>query len=223
MRIALFSLEHTVLRGNLDALWCGFLAADALVDADHAVQIARMQANPLTGAKDWAAMGLTVLTGHSAGHWLRLRERFLRGHVLPRIETGVRDLMRKQREFGDTVVLMSSSNRLVAEPVAQSLQVHDLICTEVQDAQGVLTGLPNGQLNVGITKVAHLRLWMQTQRRASPVQAEYALADSVFFGSSIEDLPLFDTLGKRLVLQPDSSLAKLAVQRGWSVWQAEAI
>jgi len=86
--LVLFDLDHTLLQGDSDQLWCDFLVEQHLVDAEPLMSASRdMERDYKAGTVDVSAfcelyMGTLCLMDAAA--WQPLRERFLQQCILPR-------------------------------------------------------------------------------------------------------------------------------------------
>ena len=212
-RLALFDLDHTLLHGDSDVLWCDFLVAQGVLQrASFAARNADMEARYRAGTVDaaaFAAFYLGTLAGRSAADWAPLRRRFIADVVVPRIPHAALALVRGHLAAGDLVVMTTATNRFLTEPTAAHFGIPHLLATEPEMLEGVFTGRATGTLNMREGKVARLQAFL----------AERALAlegvHSTFYSDSVNDLPLLQAVTEPVAVDADAQLAAIARQRGW--------
>lgn len=217
MALALFDLDHTLLDGDSDVLWCDFLLAEGLLDrASFAPRNHAMEAGYRAGtvsAQDFCAFYCSTLAGRTLAEWQPWRERFLVEAIVPRLTPAARALVERHRSAGDRLVLTTATNRVLTELTAAHLGIGELLATECEiDAAGRCTGRPLGVLNMREGKVTRLRQWLAGQGLP-----ESMLTEAVFYSDSANDLPLLQIVGRPVAVDADARLHAHAVEAGWSV------
>jgi HAD superfamily hydrolase (TIGR01490 family) len=219
VRLALFDLDHTLLSGDSDMLWCDFLIDHGLLDgsfrARNTEMLRRYTAGTVTPV-EFCNFYASTLAGRDAAFWQPWRERLLTDLVQPRIPADARALLRRHREAGDTLVLTTATNRVITELVARDLGVDHHLATEVEVIDGLYTGRTHGVLNMRIGKVDRLRAWLAEQGLD-----ESALKHATFYSDSINDLPLLSAVGHPVVVDPDERLRSAALRNRWKVIHLE--
>jgi HAD superfamily hydrolase (TIGR01490 family) len=219
-RLALFDLDHTLLSGDSDVLWCEFLMAQGLLDRAEFEprnrEMARRYGEGSVGAQEFCDFYVATLAGRSLAQWRPWCERFVAEVVLARIPAAAQALVESHRVRGDRLVLTTATNRVLTEPTARHLRIDDLLATEVAlDGVGdaaVCTGRTSGVPNMREGKVERLQAWL----RAQGLPAE-ALAGAVFYSDSSNDLPLLQAVGEPVVVDPDARLRAHALASRWRV------
>jgi HAD superfamily hydrolase (TIGR01490 family) len=214
-RLALFDLDHTLLLGDSDVLWCDFLLAEGLLDraafaARNADLEARYQAGTV-GVDEFAGFYVSTLAGRSPADWEPLRRRFLREQVVPRIPPGALELVRQELAASALVVMTTATNRYITELTAAHVGIDHLLATEAERRDGRFTGRVDGEPNMREGKVRRLRTWLAGRR------APLAGWHSVAYSDSSNDLPLLAAADEPVAVEPDVRLAGIAQQRGWRV------
>jgi HAD superfamily hydrolase (TIGR01490 family) len=212
-RIALFDLDHTLLLGDSDVLWCDFLMAQGVLDrATFAARNLDIEARYKTGNVDpveFANFYVSTLAGRTPAQWEPLRQQFMREEVAPRIPAGALDLVRTHQQRGDLVVLTTATNRFLTELTAIHLGIAHVIATEPELVDGVFTGTTTGVLNMRAGKVTRLHAWLAERGET------LAGFDSTGYSDSINDLPLLEAVNTPVAVHPDARLASIARERGW--------
>jgi HAD superfamily hydrolase (TIGR01490 family) len=215
MQLALFDLDHTLLSGDSDVLWCDFLIDQGLLDAGFRERSAEIAARYTAGTvtpRQYYDFYAGTLSGHASDSLQPVRERFLAEVIRPRIPAEARALLQRHRDDGDTLVLTTATNRVVSERTAAELGVDHYICTEVETVGGRFTGRTIGTPNMRTGKVDRLRQWLAEQG-----QAERLLKRASFYSDSINDLALLSVVGRPVVVDPDPRLESAALRNGWAV------
>ena len=119
------------------------------------------------------------------------------------------ELIRTHRRAGRRVYLVSSSPTEIVDPLAIYLGADGAISTRPEiDAEGRYTGEVEFYA-FGPTKAAAVRELAAEQRLE--LSASYAYSDSV------TDLPMLETVGHPVAVNPDRDLRRIALARGWDV------
>jgi len=215
MQLALFDLDHTLLSGDSDVLWCDFLFEQGLVNANYRERSAEMARRYGAGTvipKDYYDYYAGTLAGYTSSTLQPLRERFLSEWIRPRIPDDARALLQRHRDAGDTLVLTTATSRVISELTATDLRVDHYICTELEQVDGRFTGRTSGVLNIRAGKVDRLRQWLSELG-----QPDRLLAEASFYSDSINDLALLSVVRRPVVVDPDPRLESTARWKGWSV------
>ena len=123
MRLAIFDLDHTLLSGDSDVLWCAFLIEKGLKPPGFREQSDQIASRYRAGTvipTDYCAFYAATLAGFDTASLRPLREQFLREWVEPRIPDDARELLSKCRAVGDLLVLTTATNRAISELTAAS-------------------------------------------------------------------------------------------------------
>lgn len=213
VRLALFDLDHTLLHGDSDVLWCDYLIERGMVDAvSFAVRNADMESRykaGTVGAQEFANFYVGTLAGHTPQDLAGLRSAFFSAKILPRIGDSARELVKHHLAADDWVVMTTATNRFITELTAAHFGIDYLIATEPELVDGVFSGRTTGTLNMREGKVVRLHAWLDSRSRA--------LSDfeSTAYSDSINDLPLLMAADHAVVVNPDDRLKSEAQARGW--------
>jgi HAD superfamily hydrolase (TIGR01490 family) len=213
MPLAIFDLDNTLLRGDSDHAWGEFLVERGLVDAvsyrrDNERYYAEYQAGTLD-IFAFLAFALRPLATHSPAQLEAWHREFMQAKILPMITPAARALVERHRARGDTLLIITATNRFVTAPIARELGIAHLIATEPEMVDGRYTGRVTGTPSYREGKVERLRAWMREHTTD--------LADSHFYSDSHNDLPLLRLVTYPVVVNPDTELAREASARGWPV------
>jgi len=215
-RLALFDLDHTLLSGDSDVLWCDFLMQHGLLDRgefqarNQAMEDAYRAGTVAT--RDFCGFYVATLAGRSPAEWAPWRERFVQECIAPRLPAAAHALVQGHLADGDTVVLTTATNRFITEPTARHLGIEHLIGTGCEiGADGRFTGALQGEPNMREGKLLHLNAWLAARGE------RLGDFDSVAYSDSMNDLPLLSAAGRAVAVDPDTRLRAEARVRGWPI------
>ncbi|MBK7549947.1 MAG: HAD-IB family hydrolase [Rhodoferax sp.] len=215
MKLTLFDLDHTLLSGDSDALWCDFLIDEGVLErSTFAPRNADMEARykvGTVGLEEFANFYVGTLAGRTPKEWEPLRQAFLATAIVPRIPRSAVDLVNRHLDAGDLVVLTTATNRFLTELTAIYLGIEHLLATDPRLEEGVFTGQTTGILNMREGKVARLHAWLAA--------CGHQLKDmeSAAYSDSINDLPLLQAVNYPVAVDPDVLLREQATARGWKI------
>ena len=213
MRLALFDLDHTLLDGDSDQLWCDFLIEKGLLDkAIFSAKNEAMARDYKSGAVDVQAFSefyIGTLTLKTPQEWEPLRQEFLNTWVMPRLCEGGKAQIRTHQAKGDRVLMTTATNRFITELTAAHLGIAELIATEAEVNDGLFTGKALGVLNMREGKVRRLMAWCEQQH------LQWTQLETWGYSDSINDLPLLEAVNHPTVTQGDAKLRAEATQRNW--------
>lgn len=213
MSLALFDLDHTLLAGDSGTLWGRHLCAVGAVDRVHfEAENRRFGAEYVAGTLDplaYFTFAMAPLTAHPLAQLLEWREQFIETHIRPVVLARAVELLDAHRARGDTLVIVTATDRFVTEPIAALLGVPHLLATEPECIAGRYTGRVAGEPCFREGKIVALERWLDGRSEA--------LDAAWFYSDSRNDLPLLARVGHPVAVDPDPVLAAEARARGWPV------
>ena len=213
MALAIFDLDQTLLTGDSDHAWGEFLIERGLVEGANYRSandryFAQYQAGTLD-IREYLEFALAPLARIDRAGLDTLHAEFMRARILPMIARGARALLDKHRTRGDTLIIVTSTNRFVTEPIARELGVEHLLATDPEQTAGRYTGRVAGTPCFREGKVARLTEWMSINGND--------LRDSWCYSDSHNDLPLLERATHPVAVDPDVTLRREATRRGWPI------
>jgi putative phosphoserine phosphatase/1-acylglycerol-3-phosphate O-acyltransferase len=212
MRLAVFDLDGTVLRGNSwqEYFWWTLRShpcrAPALLALLFLRQLRLIEARTLKNA------ALRTLRGASAAKVAALGERIFRERLNPTLRGIARTEVARARADGCELVLATGAFDFLARPVAAELGIAHVLCTRVEMHADVCAGRIDGTEVRGTIKAEALKSHFADR----PVD----WAGSRAFSDELEDLPLLSLVGTptfvaRSGVRPDGLPAHIPVV-GWT-------
>ena len=213
MALTLFDLDNTLLADDSDYLWGQYLCDSGLVD--RAQYESRNQAffdDYLSGDMDIDAFlkfALEPLKTIPLPKLLSLRADFVSKKVSRIIAPGASDLIEQHKSRGDTLVVITATNRFITAPIVSQLGIHHLIATEPTLSTTGFDGSYQTPACFQNGKLDQLANWLKTY--GINHQGSHAYSDSH------NDLPLLEWADHPHAVDPDDKLKKVAQQRLWPI------
>jgi len=129
--------------------------------------------------------------------------------LIPSVYNEARNEILLHKAKNARVVILSSALTLVCREMVKNLGMDDYIGTDMEIKDKTLTGVTAGALCYGSEKAVRLRKYCETNN-TSPSLAWY-------YGDSYSDLEVLSAVGNPVCINPDSSLRKAAMQKGWKI------
>ncbi len=213
MSLAIFDLDNTLIAGDSDFLWGQFLVDQGIVDKDYYEQSnAQFYEDYKQGKLDIIAFlefSLAPLAQHDAQQLFAWRQQFVEEKIKPILLEKAQALVDKHRQQGDTLLVITATNRFVTEPIVKCYGIDNLIATTPEFVNDQYTGRFLGTPCFQDGKVHLLNEWLEKQNET--------LENSCFYSDSHNDLPLLNKVDKPVAVDPDDILKSTAEQKGWPV------
>ena len=211
MSLAIFDLDNTLLNGDSDHAWGEFLVNKGIVDQafyrrqnDHFYELYKQSKLDIM---EYLAFALEPLTRFTLAELAALHAQFMAEYINPMRQPKADALLRRHREQGDFLLIITATNGFVTRPIAQALGVDDILATDPEVEGDRYTGRIVGTPCYQEGKVTRLNQWLQ--------QTHHTLDNSYFYSDSINDLPLLQAVTHPVVVDGDQRLTSAAQQRGW--------
>lgn len=213
MRLALFDLDNTLLGGDSDHAWGDYLCERGILDGiAYKARNDAFYQDYLAGRlniQDYLNFSLEILGRTEIAQLDQWHREFMRDCVEPIVLAKGEALLAKHRAAGDTLLIITATNRFVTAPIAARLGVDILLATECEMADGCYTGRTTDVPCYKEGKVTRLNRWL--------AENAMSLDDSCFYSDSINDLPLLERVSRPVAVDPDPKLRAEAEQRGWPI------
>ncbi len=154
-------------------------------------------------------VALRPLAENSPEQLAAWHQQFMASKIEPHILAKGEELLARHRTRGDTLLIVTATNRFITGPIAERLGVDDLIAVEPEMVDGRYTGRALGIPSYREGKVKRLEAWLADR--------DLTLDDSWFYSDSHNDLALLEQVDHPIAVDPDPELEATARQRGWPV------
>lgn len=217
MNLALFDLDHTLIDGDSDVEWPKFLIQRGLLEGEqYTHQRDYFYQRYCDGTLDMNAFldfQLQPLSRFSREELDRFHIDYMDTHIRPIISQAARDLVIAHAAQGDTLMMITATNRFISGPIAAEFGIAHLIAVELEeDEAGRFTGKPTGILSFREGKVQRLQQWLKARDET------FSSYEKVFFYSdSHNDIPLLSIVSHPIVVDPDPTLQAHAMEYDWPI------
>jgi HAD superfamily hydrolase (TIGR01490 family) len=214
--LALFDLDHTLLALDSDEAWVEFLIGEGALDRAAFEQANRAIVDRYrrgeVGVLEFTEFYLATLNGRDPRQLDAWRADYLARAIRPAIPAAARALVERHRRAGDVLVLTTATSRFLTAPIADELGFEHLIATEPEMIAGRYTGKVSGTPNMREGKIVRLEAWLALRRHRLD-----DFRQSWFYSDSRNDIPLLERITHPVAVNPDPTLAALALARAWPV------
>jgi len=211
--LAIFDLDNTLLSIDSDHAWGEFLLEQGAVDpVAYRDANDRFMADYEAGTLDIHAfleVALRPLAENSPEQLAAWHQQFMASKIEPHILPKGEELVARHRTRGDTLLIITATNRFITGPIAERLGIDDLIAVEPEIVDGRYTGRVKGTPSYREGKVVRLEEWLADK--------ELTLDGSWFYSDSHNDIPLLEIVEHPVAVDPDPSLREVAEARGWRI------
>jgi len=211
--LAIFDLDNTLIADDSDYLWGQFLVDRGIVDKNHyETANAKFYDDYKQGTLDiveFLHFSLKPLADNDPEQLYQWRAQFIEEIIKPLMLQPAQQLIDKHRERGDTLLVITATNRFVTEPIVGLYGIENLLATTPEFIDGHYTGGFNGIPCFQTGKVKLLEAWL--------TDSTETMQDSWFYSDSHNDLPLLKLVDNPVAVDPDEKLAQFADEANWPI------
>lgn len=213
MSLAIFDLDNTLIADDSDYLWGQFLVDQGIVDKNHYEQsnlkFYQDYKQDRLDINEFLDFSLQPLADNSAEQLYRWREQFITEVIKPIMLPAAKQLIDRHRAKGDTLLVITATNKFVIEPIVNLYGIENIIATEPEFSDGKFTGKFVGTPCFQQGKVALLDAWLATK--------DENLSGSWFYSDSHNDLPLLKIVDHPVAVDPSQKLQDFAQGADWAI------
>ncbi|WAK03452.1 HAD family hydrolase [Methylobacter sp. YRD-M1] len=213
MSLAIFDLDNTLIADDSDYLWGQFLVEQGIVDKDqYASANAKFYDDYKQGTLDIKAFlrfSLRPLADNHPEQLYQWRAQFIEETIRPLLLKSAQELIAKHRDRGDTLLVITATNRFVTEPIVKLYGIDNLLATTPSFKEGRYTGDFDGIPCFQEGKVKLLEAWLKDSTET--------MQDSWFYSDSHNDLPLLKLVDNPVAVDPDEKLHQFATTAQWPI------
>ena len=215
--LALFDLDNTLLPLDSDYEWGRYLVRRGAVDVDafeaRNAEFFQQYQDATLDPVEYLEFALGQLAALPREQRDSLQADFMRDVITPAVLPAAQNLLRRHRDAGDLIAIVTATNRYVTAPIARALAVDHLLAAEPeQTADGDITGRLLGQHSFGPGKLHHTDAWLAGMDRTLD-----SFERSYFYSDSHNDLPLMSRVTHPVATNPNPPLTAHARAHGWPI------
>lgn len=207
MRMAFLDFDHTLLAADSNQLWMDYLLGHQLISAERVAEHDGFIDDYAQGRLDFAALQhfrLSIDAALGAPRLAQHQALFNGTVLLPAIAPAAPALLQRLRRDGLRTMVVSASRASLVAPAARHLGIDEVLGADSQPELDAPC--------FGAGKIRHVEHALARQG-----QSLATLQASWFYSDSHNDLPLLEAVDHPVVVDPDTTLAEAARQRGWPV------
>jgi HAD superfamily hydrolase (TIGR01490 family) len=211
--LAIFDLDNTILNGDSDYSMINYLVDISLLDKAAKLKNDEFIKDYQQGQLDfnqYTNFALKPYIGKTQDEINEIILPFVERIIEPMINVFALKLIHDHHDKGHTILLASATNELIVKPIAQRLDINNVIATKVKFKDEKCSGefIPPSALGTGKLKL--VESWMQANQYDS-------FSGVTFYSDSINDLPLMEAVEFPKAVNPDVKLESISNKRGWEV------
>lgn len=211
-KAAIFDVDDSLVAGNVGTLFTRFLYQENELDAGRRRELPRAvleYARGRVSERFMVELGTRCHRGIRADRLPLLARRCFETLVAPRVTAAGRERVARHLAAGHLVIVASGSPEPIVEEVAREVRAHLAAGTRGVVRDGIHTG-----------EVFEAPLFQADKcRRVLALLATHGVdpADAWLYSDSAADTPLFEAVGRPVVVDPKAPFAREALRRGWEV------
>jgi len=211
--LAIFDLDNTLIADDSDYLWGQFLVDQGIVDKNlYESANAKFYDDYKQGTLDiveFLRFSLQPLADNDPDQLYQWRTQFIEEAIKPLMLKSAQQLIAKHKDRGDTLLVITATNRFVTEPIVRLYGIENLLATTPEFINGRYTGGFNGIPCFQEGKVKLLDAWLKDSTET--------MQDSWFYSDSHNDLPLLKLVDNPVAVDPDEKLTEFASASNWPI------
>lgn len=209
---AFYDLDHTILDGNSATHMVKEARRRGMMNVKqyrHAVWLSILYKLHIGDPIKMIDRMLTWLKGVKEEDIFTLSQEIFDSIIKETIRPGILETIQKHRKQNGAVVLLSSATAPVCQAVTRYLELDEMICTQLESKNGILTGHTSGKLVFGPEKKVRMLAFCR-ENGSDPLKAWY-------YGDSYTDKYVMEAVGNPVAVSPDKRLLKIAQKKSWPI------
>jgi HAD superfamily hydrolase (TIGR01490 family) len=217
---AFFDLDKTLMAGSSGVFFAraayetGMISRSRLVKDVYENVRFRLLGSTDDRADDVRRRVGEMIAGVRVRDLERLSPRVLSG-VLPRLYPQMLERAYAHQDAGVPVYILTAASQEMADLLARVLAFDGGLGSRSEIVDGHYTGRPAGPFNYREGKVVSMR--ELAAREGLDLDVSFAYSDSE------SDLPMLQAVGHAVVVNPDATLRRIAVDQGWEVIELDRL
>jgi HAD superfamily hydrolase (TIGR01490 family) len=207
-----WDMDHTIIDNDCDVSWKQFLVNEGLAGPEQlelADEFYRQYERGELKVDEYLEFQLAEFAGCSQAKVEELCGRHFEDVVKHTFYPKAVKMLEDQRLAGGTRILLTATNREIARPLSERLEMDDVIASELEMTNGVFTGRPTGVYCCGEGKASRLEAYC----RHNGID----LSTVHYYGDSISDRYVLEIVGYPHVVNPMPALRELALEQRWDI------
>ena len=213
-KLAIFDLDHTILKCNSDHSWLDYLMNKQFIKKeeyfDQNAEFQRRFKKGDVNYRDYYEFTIQYLKGKSDDYISDIRSDFMIEVIEPSINIYALRLIHKHYEKGEELLLASGTTSIIADSIAKRLEFKNVVCTKCEQKNNTFTGRIENPPSLGEGKLKNVQAWMEKNKFLD-------FKNTTFYSDSILDMPLLEKVEKPVAVNPDNDLYRVSQNLGWEI------
>ncbi|MBN2377027.1 MAG: haloacid dehalogenase-like hydrolase [Sedimentisphaerales bacterium] len=210
--VVFFDMDHTILDIDCSVSWKNFLVDIGMAPeedrskADHYWDLYCKGKTPIDEFVDFQ---YREFIGRKPQEMLDLSRRHFDECIAKYIYPQAQQVLDYYREKNIPTVLVTGTNRYIAQPIIEAMRITALLPTEPEIIDGVFTG---GYIKPFLLKQGKIFSAQQYCEKLG-----ITMGRAAFYADSINDLEMLECVGFPVVVNPGEKLRQIAKERHWPI------
>ncbi len=211
-QIYFFDMDYTLQDNDSDVSWKKFLIREGIAPANAMEQanlyFEQYKAGTLQ-LDDFFRFQLAEFIGKTPEEMEPLLQKHFEDYCRPTIFPAAVKLVEKCRSTGGKIVLLTSTNRYIAAPMGEYLELDDILACDLELHGGRFTGNLASEYSGGPGKVNYAKNYCRGKG--------LELCQAAYYGDGISDRYILEAVGFPTAVNPVPELRQLAQRHSWPV------
>ena len=212
MKFIIFDLDDTLLCGDCEKEWINFLILKGLLnETNHSFKLDQFDADYRRGILNFEEYSTYIqepIKGFSRNKVDKLISEFIENYADDLTDDLTKKLLHEAKS-ADNVLIASGSHDILVKGFADFFEIESSIGTPVEIINNIFTGNLSGEPTFAEGKVKAVKKWC--------LENNLKINESIFYSDSINDLPMFESCGEPIAVNPDQDLEKIANKRSYKI------
>jgi HAD superfamily hydrolase (TIGR01490 family) len=210
--VAFFDLDHTILKINSGESFLRRAYKNGLLSNRKLMQAYGLAILYKFNLADPSAI-IEKLNGWLANASVHdvatLCDEIVEKDLIPAIRPEMIGEIKMHKRQGADLVILSSVMASIGILIAKHLEMNSVICSEMEVVNQQYTGRPMGKFCFRDEKLNRMNQYLQI--------SNFTHEDSYYYADSIDDLPVLQSVGHAVCVNPDKTLEKIARKNNWDI------
>lgn len=211
---AFFDLDRTIIATHSATAFTGPLFRGGLITRKDVLRASYAQFVFLIGGADHQQSERvrvflsSLIAGWDVAQVEQIVAETLHDLISPSVYEEALDLIDEHHAAGRDVVIVSASGEALVRPIAEMVGADHVIATRLEIVDGKYTG--------EIEHYAYGENKASSMARLAAARG-YDLSGSYAYSDSVTDIPMLESVGHPVAVNPDKALRRHALEHGWTV------
>ncbi len=218
-QLTLFDLDNTLLGDDSDHLWGEFLIEQGLVNPEqHKAKNDGFYHDYCQGTLDIDAylnFVMQTVANKTVKEVDKLHNDFMENFIKPIMLPKAKTLIEQHQSDNHLCIIITATSDFITRPIANALGIDILLASEAEIDNNCYTGKPTGIPCFSNGKIIKIKNWLN--ENLPDFSTEKMMQEAFFYSDSRNDIPLLESVGKAIAVDPDETLKLHAQENDWEI------